>query len=84
MTAGSQLAHRDRPAPSLAVRLLMSEAKTKNRQRLERIREALARLSEDLEDGRRRKGGCLGETREERALVEVARIRADLDRLEIF
>lgn len=81
MPVGSTLAP---PTPALAVRLLMAEARTKNRDRLQRIREALARLAAELEDGRRRKGGFFGETREERALVEVAKICADLDRLEIL
>jgi hypothetical protein len=54
-----------------------------NRRRLRRIKEALARIEADLEDGRQRKHGYFGDTREERGLAEIANIWADLDQLEV-
>lgn len=54
-----------------------------NRKRLQRIREALARLEADLDDGRRRKHAFEGDSREERCLAMLAEMLPDLEQLEV-
>ena len=76
---------RQTPAERAAIEAKAAKiiAIAENRRRLARIKEALARIEADLEDGRQRKHGCFGDTREKRGLAEIAKIWLDLDCLEV-